>query len=451
MKKIIGVLFVIALIGGAYFAGRYTRRSPASGERKVLYWVDPMHPAYKSDKPGIAPDCGMQLEPVYADGPAPTAAPVNRKALYYRDPKDPNYKSAKPGLNPETGSDLEPVYEENAPGTIQVSADKQQLIGVRYGTPEWTEGTVTIRASGKVSVDETRIVKVHSKTEGWIEKTMVDFTGQFVEKGQPVVTMYSPEMLASQQEYLLALKSHEILGHSGMTHVSGTGASMVEASRKRLQLWDLTDAQIAELERTKKPVKNITIYSPASGFVTARNAYPNQKIMPDTELYAITDLSRVWIMADVFESDIPRIHVGQGVTVKASYDQTRPFRGRVSYIMPQIDPETRTLKVRIDAANPGTKLKPEMFVEAEFPTGLGRILTVPVDAVLDGGVKKTVFVDRGNGYLEPRQVETGERMGERVQILRGLKPGERIVTSGTFLIDSESQMKAAASGMGASK
>jgi multidrug efflux pump subunit AcrA (membrane-fusion protein) len=446
MKKLFVVLVIAA---AAFFAGRYSLKrtqQEGSGGRKILYWVDPMHPAYKSDRPGIAPDCGMQLEPVYADQAAP--AQPSRKILYYRDAKAPGYKSAKPGLNPETGNELEPVYEEPVPGTVQIPAEKQQMIGVRYGTPEWTEASLTIRASGKVAVDETRIAKVHSKVEGWIERTLVDFNGKYVEKGQPLLTLYSPELLASQQEYLLALKSRDILAGSGMEHVVTHGRSMAEAARKRLQLWDLTDEQIGELERTGSPVKNITLFSPASGYVTARNAYPNQKIVPDTELYAITDMSRVWIVADVFESDMPHVRMGQAAMVKTSYNQGRAFRGRVSYILPQVDPETRTLKVRIEAENPDTALKPEMFVEVEFPSGLGRLLSVPADAVLDSGVKKTVFVDAGNGYLEPRQVETGERMGDRVEIVRGLKAGERIVTSGTFLIDSESQMKAAAQGMG---
>ncbi len=456
MKKLLGLLLLCGLLAAAFFAGRLTNKPGASakGERKILYWVDPMHPAYTSDKPGIAPDCGMQLEPVYADGGAPGAAASaapERKLLYYHDPKDPNYKSDKPGLNPETGNTLEAVYEAHSPGMVQVSAEKQQMIGLRFGTPEFTAGVVNIRSSGKVAVDETRIVKVHSKLEGWIEKTFVDFTGKFVKKGEPLLTIYSPELLATQQEHLLALKSRDIIAHGGIAHIAGSSDSIVEASRKRLQLWDLTDAQIAELEKTKQPVKNVILYSPASGFVTARNAYPNQKIMPDTELYAITDLSRVWILADVFESDIAHIRMGQAASIKMSYNQNRTLHGRVSYILPQVDPETRTLKVRIEVDNAGVALKPDMFVEVQFPSAAGRVLTVPADAVLDSGLKKTVFIDLGNGYLEPREVQTGERFEDRVQIISGVKPGDRIVTSGTFLIDSESQMRAAAAGLGAPK
>lgn len=203
----------------------------------------------------------------------------------------------------------------------------------------------------------------------------------------------------------------------------------------------MNDAQIDEIARTGKPVKNITLYSPASGFVTARNAYPNQRIMPDTELYEITDLSHVWIIADVFESDIPKIRMGQGATVRLSYRPDKSFSARVTYILPEVDPDTRTLKVRLEAANVGVQLRPEMFVDVEFRLAPTRALLVPSDAVLDSGLRKTVFVDHGNGHLEPRQVETGDSFDGKTAVLSGLAAGERIATSGVFLLDSEAQLK----------
>jgi RND family efflux transporter MFP subunit len=273
--------------------------------------------------------------------------------------------------------------------------------------------------------------------EGWIDRVFADFTGQLVRKGQPLLTLYSPEMLATQQEFLLALKSQEIMKSD----------TLVEAARKRLQLWDLSESQIDELTRTGKPIPNITIYSPIGGYVTMRNAFSKQKIMPDTELYTIVDLSKVWIMADVFESDAPRVRQSQPATVIFPYDPGKSLRAKVNYIQPQVDPTTRTLKIRLESENPGLRLKPDMFVEVEFRLELPPRLTVPSEAVLYTGVRKTVFVDLGNGFLEPRRVETGERLGDRIEILQGLKLGERIVISGNFLIDSESQLKAAASGM----
>src|SRR6266496_3355595 len=258
MKAIrtIGFLVVIA----AAFTGGYIYKaiksgatsSAAKGERKVLYWVDPMHPAYKSDKPGVAPDCGMKLEPVYADGGSSAAASQSqRKVLYYRDPKDPNYKSQQPGLNPETGNELEPVYAEDLStmpvGTVQISADKQQLIGVKYGQVEMGSGSRTIRAVGKVAFDETRVEHIHTKVEGWIDKVFVNFPGKLVEKGQPLVTIYSPEMLASQQELLLAAKAQDMMRNNTLEAAFDQSKSLLEASRRRLRLWDLSNAQIDQV------------------------------------------------------------------------------------------------------------------------------------------------------------------------------------------------------------
>ena len=457
--KTFGLLLAIA----AAFAGGYVYKAvkngaTASGEkggRKILYWVDPMHPAYKSDKPGIAPDCGMKLEPVYADGgAAASTAPATpeRKVLYYRDPKDPNYKAEQPGLNPETGNELEPVYADDVSampvGTVQITPEKQQLIGVKYGQAEVSGGSRTIRAVGKVAIDETRIEHVHTKVEGWIDQVFVDFTGKVVQKGDPLFTIYSPELLASQREYLLAAKAQNVMQNSALPAAFDQSKSLMQAARRRLELWDLSDAQIDQVVKTGQPIKNITVYSPKSGYVTERKAFPQLKVMPDTDLYTIVDLSRVWLMADVFEYEAANIHLGESANVTFQALPGRTFTARINYIQPQVDPMSRTLKVRLDMDNPTLALKPDMYANVEFRVNLPAKLTVPADAVLDAGERKTVFVDRGNGFFEPRQVTTGERDGNRIQILSGLTGGERVVTSGNFLIDSESQMKAAAAGMG---
>jgi membrane fusion protein, copper/silver efflux system len=451
---VVSILAVIAAFVAGIGYGRWygPKSAPAAsaGARNILYYVDPMHPSYKSDKPGIAPDCGMKLEPVYADGGAAATPPPNAKPAFYRDPQQPTYTSDKAGINPETGNDLEPVYEGTAaampPGTIRVSPEKQQMVGVRYGTVERGTASVTLRASGRVVQDETRVVRVHSKIEGWIERVFLDFTGQPIQKGQPLLTLYSPEMLATEQEYLLAVRNLEAMKKSSLDGAQRSAEALVEAARRRLELWDVPAALLEEVRRTGKPVRTTTLYAPASGVVITRNAFPGQRIMPETELYVIGDLSRVWIMADVFESDMPAIRNGLGATV-AIPGEGRSFTARVTNIVPQVDAATRTLKVRLEAANPSTRLKPDMFVDVTFATA-GRVrLSVPVDAVLDAGLRKTVFVDRGNGYIEPRAVATGERFGDRIEIVSGLKAGERIVTSGTFLIDSESQLKAGMAGM----
>ncbi len=458
MKAIRTIGFLLAIV--AAFAGGYVYKavkggaaSADKGGRKILYWVDPMHPAYKSDKPGIAPDCGMKLEPVYADGGAmPPAAPAaERKVLYYRDPAAPNYRSQQPGLNPETGDELEPVYADDISameaGTVQITPEKQQLIGVKYEQVEAGGGSRTIRAAGKVAIDETRIGHVHTKVEGWIDKVFVDFTGKLVEKGQPLLTIYSPDMLASERELLLAAKATTIMRDSALASGFDQSESLLRAARRRLELWDLSEAQIDQVLKTGEAIKNITLYSPMTGYITDRKAFPQVKVTPDTDLYTIVDLSRVWIMADVFEYEAPNIHVGEAARVSLQALPGRSFNARIDYLQPEVDPMTRTLKVRLNMDNPGVMLKPDMYADVEFRVSIPSKLTVPADAVLDAGERKTVFVDRGNGYFEPRQVKTGEREGDRIQILSGLSRGERIVTSGNFLIDSESQMKAAASGM----
>lgn len=455
--RIVALLVVVAAAftgGYVYKAIRGVAGSADKSGRKVLYWVDPTHPAYKSDKPGIAPDCGMKLEPVYADGGGPSAGPVGaeRKVLYYRDPKDANYTSQQPGLNPETGNQLEPVYADDLSampvGTVQITPEKQQLIGVKYGNVERSGGSRAIRAVGKVAFDETRIQHIHTKVEGWIDQVFVDYTGQLVNKGQPLMTVYSPDMLASQRELLLAAKATVTMKNNPLPTAFDQSESLLQAARRRLELWDLSEAQINQVLKTGQPIKNVTLYSPIAGYVTDRKAFPQLKVMPDTDLYTIVDLSRVWIMADLFEYEAPNIQVGETARVSLQAIPGRTFTARVNYIQPQLDPMTRTLKVRLDIDNPGLLLKPDMYADVEFRVDFRSQLTVPAEAVLDAGERKTVFVDRGNGFFEPRQVTTGERNGNRIQILSGLNGGERIVTSGNFLIDSESQMKAAAAGMG---
>ena len=427
--RTVGLLVVIA----AAFAGGYiykavkgsTAETAQKGGRNVLYWVDPMHPAYKSDKPGIAPDCGMKLQPVYADG---GAAAVSTGA----------------NLKPASANDISTMEV----GTVQITPEKQQLIGVKYEQVELGGGSRTIRAVGKVAIDETRIGHVHTKVEGWIDKVFVDFTGKLVKKGQPMLTIYSPDMLASQRELLLAAKAKTIMRDSALPSGFDQSESLLQATRRRLELWDLSEAQIDQVLRTGEPIKNITVYSPMTGYITDRKAFPQVKVMPDTDLYTIVDLSRVWIMADVFEYEAPNIHIGETARVSLQALPGKSFSARIDYLQPEVDPMTRTLKVRLNMDNPGVMLKPDMYADIEFRVDIPSKLTVPADAVLNAGERKTVFVDRGNGYFEPRQVKTGEREGDRIQILSGLSQGERIVTSGNFLIDSESQMKAAASGMG---
>ncbi len=415
MKRVAVFLLLIAVVAGAFGAGLwYARRSAVAAKtapKKPLYWVDPMHPAYKSDKPGIAPDCGMNLEPVYEDGAVPAGG---------------------------TTAGTPPA------GTINVSTEKQQLAGVKYAVATLSAGVETIRATGRIAQDETRVTRVHPRIEGWISKTHVDFMGQLVKKGDPLLTLYSPEMLATAQEYLLALRARDTM-KAGPSHDAYENSElMILAARRRLELWDLSVAQIDEMERTRKPFQTVTIYSPASGFVNSRNAFPSQRVTPETELYAIADLSHIWIMAEVFEADLPKIQVGQIAAISLPGQPGRNFSAKVTNIQPQVDPATRTLKVRLESENPSLAFKPEMFVTVEFRIALQNRVTIPADALIDTGERQTVFVDRGDGNLEQRDVRPGERLNEQVQIISGLRAGERVVSSGAFLIDSEAKLKAGA-------
>jgi membrane fusion protein, copper/silver efflux system len=407
----IGVSLVFVL-GFGYGRWYSTKPSPTKGGRKILYYVDPMHAWYKSDKPGVAPDCGMKLEPVYAAGSGQTTPP------------------------PES--------------TVQVTSEQQKLAGMRYGQAEWSAGAETIHAAGRVVPDETRITRIQARTEGWITAVSADFTGKFVTKGQRLLTLYSPELLAAQQEYLLSLKARDMTQHSSMRESMTNGAALLEAARRRLLLLNLTETEIAEVERTQKAVESIVLYAPATGYVMTRNAFPGQRVTGETELYTLVDLSGVWVMADVFEVDAQRVRLGQSahVSIPGTGGSTV---ARVSNIQPQIDPSTRTMKVRLDLANPRMQLRPDLWVDVNIDLGGVRRLSVPAEAVLDAGTSKTIFVDRGNGDFEQRMVETGARFtdasGDRVEILKGLKAGERIVSSGAFLLNSESQMKSVGGGM----
>jgi RND family efflux transporter MFP subunit len=326
-------------------------------------------------------------------------------------------------------------------GTVQVPAEKQQLIGVEFGTVEYQTVSGAVRSVARVTLDETKVAKVHSRLEGWIEQVFADFTGKLVRKGDPLVTIYSPEALATQQEFLLAEKAQHLLHDNPVHEMAGSTESLVAAARKRLELWDITEPEIERIVASGKPLPTLTVHAPISGFITERNAYPKQRVMPDTTFYTIADLSTVWVLADVFEYEAAAIRTGTGAVLSMTAYPGRTFRGKVSYILPQLDPATRTLKVRIEFENAGFVLKPEMYGEVEFQTGGSRRLVVPSTAVLNSGDRQTVFVDRDKGFFEPREVKIGAQSEGRTEILSGLKAGERIVISGNFLLDSESQLR----------
>jgi len=333
-------------------------------------------------------------------------------------------------------------------GAFQIAPEKQQLIGVKYGEVEYKPVSRMLRAVGRVAYDETKITRIHPKIEGWIEQVFVDFTGKQVQRGQPLISIYSPELWQTQQEYLLARTGRNELAKSPFREAVAGSESLLQAARKRLELWDISEEQIEHLEHTGKPFKTLSLYSPSDGFVLTRNAYPKQRVTPETELYTIADLSTVWVIAEIYEYEAPEIKLGQWATITLTYLPGRTFRGKISYIYPQLDNATRTLKTRIEARNPDMTFKPEMYANVELQINYGSRIVVPEEAVVDSGAEAMVFVAHEGGYFEPRKVTIGAKVGNEVIVLNGLKPGERVATSANFLIDSESKLKSAASGMG---
>jgi membrane fusion protein, copper/silver efflux system len=334
------------------------------------------------------------------------------------------------------------------PTAFRISTEKQQLIGVQYGTVEYQDTSKSLRAVGRVAYDETKIVRINPKVEGWVEQVFVDFTGKQVRKSQPLLTIYSPDLVQTQAEYLLALKGKQELAASEFGDAAKYSASLVESARRRLQLWDISDAQIKEVEKRGAPTRTMTLYAPADGFVLTRGAYPRQRVTPETELYSLADLSKVWVMADVYEFEAADIREGMMADVTFSTFPGRTYRGRVTYINPQLEAATRTIKVRVELANPGFQLKPDMYADVTFRITGARSLVVPAEAVMDSGSEQTVFVALGDGYFEPRKVTLGGKAGDKYVIVSGLKAGEQVVTSGNFLIDSESRLKSATGSMG---
>jgi len=382
----------------------------AREDRKPLYWVDPMNPTMRSDKPGKAP-CGMDLIPVYAE-------------------------------EDESGKNL-------PPGTIKMGSQRQQLIGVELGDVREQALSKTIRTVGRLTYDETKISHIHTRISGWIDKVYVDFTGKLVEKGRPLLTIYSPELVSTQQELLIARKSKDLLSRSQFSEEIGiNSASLYESTRERLRLWEIPESEIREIEKRGTPNKTLTLYSPLSGFVLKRSGFSGHQVSPEMELYSIADLSTIWVLADVYEYELPMIQIGQKAEMTLAYFPGKTFTGKVSYIYPGLDQETRTLKVRVEIPNPRYELKPDMYANVEINIDYGNRLAIPRDAVMDSGADQIAFVAREEGYFEPRRISLGQQVGDQYIVLDGLKAGERVVTSANFLIDSESQLKSALGGMG---
>ena len=329
---------------------------------------------------------------------------------------------------------------------IRIDPRRQQLLGVRTEAVVRQSLDWTIRAVGVVAYDETTLVDVNLKLDGWIEDLYVDYTGRLVEAGEPLFTFYSPVLLTTQHEYVLALETRDALRESEDAAARTYAERMVDSARGRLALWDLSPEQIAALGTTRTPQESVVFYSPANGYVISKRAMQGLHVTEGESLYQLADLSTVWIEADVYERELAAVRVGATADVTLdAYPGTR-FSGRVVYIYPYVDERTRTMKVRFALPNPDGLLKPGMYANVELAVSAGAGLTVPANAVLDSGAEQVVFVSLGDGYFEPRQVQVGRRLGDVVEILDGLDEAELVATAATFFLDSESQLRAALQG-----
>lgn len=412
VRKILYSFSLVAVVaaGFALVHPRHKERA-ASAAHRVLYYVDPMHPAYRSDKPGTAPDCGMDLVPVYAQDAAKSLA-----------------------------SDVSSASSE-----VQIDPGSQQIYGIKVAKVERSSGQGTVRVFGRVVPDETRVYRVNFGTEGYVKETHDDAVGNHVTKDQHLAVVYSPEFLSVAGGYLAANEHSPGASTSSNPNVAPStvqGAASVQARADRLRNLGMSDSQIAEISRNRTIPEDVYVVSPTDGFILTRSISTGMRFDRQSDLYTIADLSRIWILAEVFGKDAEAFRPGAVARITLP-DTGLSMSARVSNVLPEVDSSTRTLRPRLEADNPGFKFRPNMFVNIEMPVSLPAGLTVPADAILDSGMSRRVFVQTSPGHFESRIVETGWRLDERVQIVKGLREGEIVVSSGTFLVDSESRLQMA--------
>jgi Cu(I)/Ag(I) efflux system membrane fusion protein len=409
----------IAVIGAILACYGLLTRHPlsASSKRSVLYYVDPMHPAYKSDKPGIAPDCGMALVPVYAGEGASKAAAL--------------------------------PLAQSSPGAVTIDGATRRLLGIGVASVAKSSATRVIRAVGRVTPEDTRVYRIDSGVDGFIRDTSNDSVGMPVKKDQKLASYYAPDFLAVASGFLAASErvpgaangdGSRTLAYPGA--VSKQGFSSLQGYADRLRNLGMSDSQIKRMAESRQLPESIDIVSPADGFILARYISPGQHFMHSSDFYRIADLSQVWVIAELFGQESQYLRPKEMAQV-ALRDTGRKLPARVSESLPQSEAGGGTVKYRLEVDNPDFVLRPDMVVDVELPLRMPAAVTVPADAVIDSGASARVYVEHGEGVFEPRQIQTGWRSGERVEILHGLQPGERVITAATFLVDSESRLRRA--------
>jgi membrane fusion protein, copper/silver efflux system len=415
VRRISLAIVVVAAIAGSYGLGRRSVHplSASKQGRHLVYYVDPMHPGYKSDKPGMAPDCGMKLEAVFSDDAGLTAT----------------------------------SFSQLPPGAVSIDGDKQQLLGIRVVPVESSSGSRKIRVVGRVLPEDTRVYRLNSGVDGFIRETYDDSVGVRVKKDQKLASYYSPDFLSVASGFLAA--SERVPGSVGTDGsrtvpfpgaVSKQGVSSLQGYSDRLRNLGMSDAQIKRIADTRQLPESIDITAPADGFILARNVSPGQHFDHAMEFYRIANLDRVWVIAEISEQEALYVHPGGQAEIILN-GQGRALQGRITDSLPQSEAGGGTVKVRLEVNNPRFLLRPEMLVDVQFPVRTPAGVTVPVDALVDSGTHTRVYVEHGEGFFEPREVRTGWRFGERVEILSGVNPGERVVVAATFLVDSESRLR----------
>jgi len=508
-RRWFSVVLVVVLLAAAFAAGYagvhlIQRRGQRASQSHTTYYC-PMHPSYTSDRPGDCPICNMRLVkkespvtshqslvtkdicylhncPMAHDGkPCPmlvvskpgekvicpicgahvaeaASQAASKKILYWTDPMLPGYKSDKPGTSP-MGMDLVPVYEEAGAGPsiasptagytpILVSPHKRQLIGVKTSLAQKRRLTKTIRTVGRVMIDETKRVHVHPKVEGWVQEIYAKYEGDAVTKGQPLFSFSSPDFIATQQEYLAARQALRDVSPEASEEIRSIAHANVAAARGRLLWWDITEEQIQAIEQAGVPSQALVLTSPIDGVVLTKHVFPGEYMERGGDFYHLIDLSTIWVDADLYEYDLPFVAVGQEATVSFPHEAHAPLTGKVLYLSPTVNAMTRTATARLEFPNPQGTLRPGMYATAQLMADLGERLVVPAEAVMDTGARQILFVDKGQGIFEPREVTVGVKTDGAQEITHGVEAGEAVVTSGNFLIDSESRLKAALEGFG---
>ncbi|MBD3377212.1 efflux RND transporter periplasmic adaptor subunit [candidate division KSB1 bacterium] len=452
------LIFIIGLalgVGGSYFLFSGGESEPAAETEFEQLYSCGMHPEVISDEPGDCPICGMRLTPIKGSDSEIETSKEKGEILYWRAPMDPTEIYEKPGKS-KMGMDLVPVYEgeeAGGAGSITIDAAIQQNMNLQTAPVEVRDLERTIRAYGKVTYAQDNQYTINTKFSGWVEKLFINTAGQSVHKGEPLLEIYSPELVSAQEEYLLARNSVEKLNNSSIESVKKGATRLLESARSRLAYWDIPESEIQNLQETGEVRRTLTMHSPYSGIVTHKAIVEGDKVMPGKDLFHLANINTVWVEATVYESELPLVEKGQTASLEMDFIHGMDLEGKVEFIYPYLDPKSKAGKVRLVFDNREQKLKPDMFATVKIFSPIAeQALAIPADAVIHSGVRKIVFVAQGDGRFEPREIKTGAEGDDGyVQVLSGLFVKERVVTNGQFLLDSESRTREAIAKMRAAR